>query len=108
MAVTYLITFEIEPRQRGLFLDLLTGVLDAMRNEPNFHEAVLHVDPADPHRMMLYETWESHDDVVAVELLRPYRRAWHDALPDLLRKPREISIWQPLRADRAETGRRSA
>jgi|SRR3954469_6101930 quinol monooxygenase YgiN len=105
MPVTYLITFEIVPEQRGRFLDLLTGVLDAMRNEPNFHEAVLHVDPEDAHRMMLYETWESHDDVMTVQLHRPYRQAWHDALPLLLRKPREISIWHPLRADRVETGR---
>jgi quinol monooxygenase YgiN len=101
MPVTYLIKFEVVPAKRSLFLELLTGVLDAMRSEPMFHEAVLHVDPENEHRMMLYETWESHDDVMSVQLHRSYREKWHDALPGLLREPRDISIWHPLRADRA-------
>jgi quinol monooxygenase YgiN len=49
--------------------------------------------------MMLYETWESHEDVVTVQLQRPYRKKWHDALAEMLREPRDISIWCPLRAD---------
>jgi quinol monooxygenase YgiN len=100
MPITYLIKFEVVPEKRELFLSLLTGVLDAMRREPMFHEAILHRDPESADRFMLYETWESHDDVLAVQLQRPYRQAWHEALPDLLRQPRDISIWQPLRADR--------
>ena len=43
--------------------------------------------PRPEDRFMLYETWESHEDVMAVQLQRPYRRAWHDALPALLRTP---------------------
>ena len=56
---------------------------------------------------MLYETWESHEDVMAVQLQSPYRRAWHDALPALLRRPRDVTVWQPLRADRNSTTHRS-
>jgi quinol monooxygenase YgiN len=37
--------------------------------------------------------------VLTEQLQRPYRQAWHDALPALLRRPRDISIWQPLRSD---------
>ena len=33
MSVTYLIKFDVHPDQRENFLDLLTGVLDAMRRE---------------------------------------------------------------------------
>jgi hypothetical protein len=65
-----------------------------------FHEAVLHRDPASENRFMLYETWESHGDVIGVQLLRPYRQAWHEALPTLLEQERDITIWEPLRADR--------
>ena len=50
---------------------------------------------------MLYETWEDHEDVLQVQLQRPYRKAWHDALPGLLAAERDIAIWQPLRADHA-------
>jgi quinol monooxygenase YgiN len=61
---------------------------------------LLHRDPADPHRLMLYETWEDHDEVLRVQLHRPYREAWHRALDELLVEPRDVSVWEPLRADR--------
>jgi (4S)-4-hydroxy-5-phosphonooxypentane-2,3-dione isomerase len=107
MPVTYLIKFDVHPAERENFLDLLTGVLDAMRSEPMFHEAILHRDPESEDRFMLYETWERHEDVMAVQLQRPYRRAWHDALPALLRTPRDVTVWQPLRADRNPASQRS-
>ena len=100
MPVTYLIEFHVVPDRRDRFLELLAGVLDAMRKELTFHQAILHRDPGSEHRFMLYETWESHDDVVNVQLHRPYRRAWHDALPTLLERERDITVWEPMRADR--------
>jgi quinol monooxygenase YgiN len=99
MPVTYLIKFQVVPERREQFLKLLNGVLDAMRSEPMFHEAILHSDPTSDNLFMLYETWESHEDVVNVQLQRPYRRAWHEALPTLLEQERDITIWEPLRAD---------
>jgi quinol monooxygenase YgiN len=102
MAVTYMIKFNVVRDRRARFLALLEGVLDAMRSEPMFHEAMLHRDPASDCRFMLYETWEDHDDVLNVQLHRPYRRAWHAALPVLLAEDRDITIWQTLRADRAQ------
>jgi quinol monooxygenase YgiN len=101
MSVTYVIKFEIAPGKREAFLALLTGVLDAMRHESTFIEAMLHADPEDENRLMLYESWTDHDDVVNVQINRPYRRAFHEALPLMLSKPRDISIWHALRADRA-------
>lgn len=101
MAITYVIKFQVIPTERARFLLLLEGVLNAMRSEPMFREAILHQDPASDNRFMLYETWEDHDDVLNVQLHRPYRQAWHEALPTLLEKDREITIWEPLRADRA-------
>ncbi|HEX6039747.1 putative quinol monooxygenase, partial [Longimicrobium sp.] len=84
MSITYSIQFNVRPDQRERFLGLLEGVLDAMRGEPMFHEAVLHRDPADENRFMLYESWEDHDDVLANQLGRPYRQAWHQALDEIL------------------------
>ena len=34
-----------------------------------------------------------------IQLHRAYRRAWHDALPELLRTPRDVTVWEPIRAD---------
>jgi quinol monooxygenase YgiN len=101
MSVTYVIKFQIVPDQYDAFLALLNGVLDAMRHESTFVEAMLHADPDDANRLMLYETWQDHQDVVNVQIHRPYRRAFHEALPKMLAAPRDISIWRCLRADRA-------
>ena len=103
MAITYVIKFQVIATERARFLLLLEGVLNAMRSEPTFREAILHQDPASDCRFMLYETWEDHDDVLNVQLHRPYRQAWHEALPTLLEKDREIAIWKPLRTDRCGT-----
>ena len=103
--VTYVIVFDVVPELRSEFLELLEAVLDAMRGESTFREAILHRDPNDENRFMLYETWQSHQDVIDVQLKRPYRQRWHDALPRLLRQGRAVTIWQPLRADRAVTAR---
>jgi autoinducer 2-degrading protein len=102
MPVTYLVKFQVVPERRAEFLERLEAALDAMRDEPMFHAAILHRDPQSEHRFMLYETWEDHEDVLSVQLHRPYRRAWHDALPALLEQERDISIWQPMRADRKQ------
>jgi quinol monooxygenase YgiN len=101
MPIAYVVKFHVRPSQRDRFHELLAGVLDAMRDEPMFREAVLHRDPESEHRFMLYEIWESHEDVLAVQLKRSYREAWHAALPELLEQPREIAIWEPLRVDRS-------
>jgi autoinducer 2-degrading protein len=102
MPVTYLVKFQVVPERCDQFLELLQGVLDAMREEPTFHQAALHRDPQSDHRFMLYETWESHEDVVNVQLHRPYRGALHEALPTLLTQERDITIWEPLRSDRKQ------
>jgi len=99
MPITYLIEFDVVPEQRDRFLSLLNGVLDAMRGEPMFHQATLHQDPVSPYRFMLHETWESHEDVLEVQLARPYREEWHDALPQFLTRPRDVSMWKSLRGD---------
>jgi len=100
MPVTYMIKFHVVPEKREEFLCLLHDVLDAMRSETTYREAILHRDPECDNTFMLYETWESHDDVLNVQLHRPYRQAWHAALPHILNGEREISVWQKIRVDR--------
>ena len=46
-----------------------------MSHEDMFVEAKLHLDPGREHRYMLYETWKDHQNVVDVQLVRPYRTA---------------------------------
>ena len=99
MSVTYIIGFTVRPEQRSRFLKLLNGVLDAMRHEPMFVSAALNSDPTDENHFLLQETWADHQDVLDVQLKRPYRGEWHAALVELLAAPRDISMWQPMRSD---------
>ncbi|RDI58609.1 putative quinol monooxygenase [Microvirga subterranea] len=97
--VTFIVTVALKPGCEEEFFGLLTPVLDAMRHEPTFINAVLHQDPEDPSRFMLYETWADLDDVVQVQMHRTYRKPFWDRLPDLLREPRRIETWTPMRRD---------
>ncbi len=99
MSVTYVIGFTVRPEQRARFLKLLNGVLDAMRHEPMFVSATLNSDLGDANHFLLQETWADHQDVLDVQLKRPYREEWHAALEELLAAPRDISMWQPMRSD---------
>ncbi len=97
--VTFVVTLLLKPGCEQAFLDLLGPVLDAMRHEATFVDAVLHRDPENPLRFMLYETWTSLEDVVQVQMHRDYRQAYWDGLPDLLAEDRQVQVWKPLRGD---------
>lgn len=96
MSVAYVIHFRVRDGQRERFLELLTNVLRAMAHEANYRSATLHEDPVDPRRFLLHEVWADHDDVVEVQIHRPYRKDWHEALPELLDGDRHIEVWQPV------------
>ncbi|TNC10719.1 antibiotic biosynthesis monooxygenase [Methylobacterium terricola] len=98
MSVAYTITFTLRRGQRERFLRLLTEVMEAMRHEATYRGATLHEDPGDPARFLLHDIWADHEDVVNVQIHRPYRQAWHEALPDLLQGERRIEIWRPIDA----------
>lgn len=99
MHETYVITFHVKADRVSRFRELLDPVLDAMRHEATFVQAQLLVDPDRPTLFQLCETWTDREDVLNVQLHRPYRATWHAALDDLLEQPREVRIWRPLRSD---------
>jgi quinol monooxygenase YgiN len=97
--VTFVITFRVKPEHAEEFHALLSPVLDAMRHEATFINAVLHRDAQDPSRVMLYETWSDLDDVVNEQIHRDYRQAYWDRLPELLMETQRIETWYPTRID---------
>ncbi len=97
--IAVVVTIQVKQGREREFLELLRPVLDAMRHEGTFVNAVLHRDPEDPSRFMIYETWADRTDLVDVQVHRDYRRAYMDGLSDLLHSPRDIQVWQPVRSD---------
>lgn len=96
---TYVIIFHLKAGTQAQFLALLEPVLDAMRDEITFINAALHRDPASETTYMLYETWLDREDVLNVQMHRPYRQAFWNTLPQLLAQPRQIQVWKPVRTD---------
>jgi quinol monooxygenase YgiN len=98
-ALVVVVSLHVKPGHEEEFLRLVAPVLDAMRHEATFVNAALHQDPEDPARFLLYETWADRDDLVEVQMRRPYRSAYEARLPEILREPRRAEIWRPLRGD---------
>ena len=97
--VVLVIGLHLKEDAEAEFMSLLRPLLDAMRHEATFINTVLHRDPQDPTRLMLYETWADMTDLVDVQVNRPYRAAYAARLDDLLCEPRTVEIWQRLRSD---------
>ena len=97
-----LVTVPIKPGREDEYLVLVNAVNDAMRNEPTFVNTILHRAADDPTEFMLYETWRDRADFFDVQMKRPYRAEYEARLPDLLRAPRKMQVFEPLRADHSE------
>jgi quinol monooxygenase YgiN len=95
----FVVYLHIKPDRQDDFLRLLTPLLDAMRYEETFINTVLHQDPHDTTRFMLYETWANREEFFEVQIQRPYRLDYEAKLPDLLEEPRQAELWQPMRGD---------
>ncbi|GAA3079443.1 putative quinol monooxygenase [Pseudonocardia yunnanensis] len=99
MTIVMIVSNHVRDGHADEYLQIVQPVLDAMRHEPTFLNTALHQDPADPTRFMLYETWADRDEFFQVQMKRAYRIAYENRLPEILRTPREIRFWTPLRAD---------
>lgn len=99
MDVIYTVYFHVRHGCEQEFVEIITPVMDAMRHEATFVNAVLHAHPEDSTRFMLYETWSDADDVEQVQLHRSYRQPFWSRLPHILASPREVQTWSKQRAD---------
>jgi len=98
-SLTIIVINWVKPGCELEYQRLVEPVLDAMRYEPTFINTILHQDVEDPARFMLYETWADRDDFFDVQRHKPYRAEYERLLHNLLRVPREITSFNPLRSD---------
>jgi quinol monooxygenase YgiN len=52
----------------------------------------------DPDTIMLFETWLDRENFMLEQLKRSYRAQYEARLPELLRTPRELSFYAPIRS----------
>ena len=77
---------------------LLNVVFDAMKVEDTFVNATALRGADDPDTIMLVETWLDRENFMSEQLKRPYRELYEARLPELLRAPRELSVFEPIRS----------
>lgn len=94
-----LATIHVKPGCEDEYLSIVNPVNDAMRHEPTFVNTVLHRSVDDPTLFMIHETWLDQEDFFSVQMKRPYRVEYEARLPALLRHPREMKVFEPLRSD---------
>ena len=94
-----LTTVHVKPGCEKEFLALVHPVNDIMRHELTFISTLLHQSSDDPSLFMLHEMWLDADDFFSVKMKREYRKDYEARLPALLREPREMKIFRPLRSD---------
>ena len=95
---TILVSIPLKPGRADEFLALLNDVFDAMKVEETFVNATALRSADDPDTIMLYETWLDRENFMSEQMKRPYREKYEARLPELLRAPREVSFFEPIRS----------
>jgi quinol monooxygenase YgiN len=93
------VSYHVKHGHEAEYLALVNPVIDAMRHEKTFINTVLNQDPEDPTLFMVYETWADKKDFLEVQMKREYRKPYEARLLEILRTPRTMQFWQPLRED---------
>jgi quinol monooxygenase YgiN len=94
-----LVYIALKPDFEDEYLSLINGVVDQMRHEASFVNAVVHRSADDPTLFVLHETWLDREEFFAVQMKRPYRQTYEARLPEIMRAPREVKILEPLRRE---------
>lgn len=89
----------VKPGCEGEYLKLVLPIIDEMRHEASFINNIIHRATNDPTRFMIYETWADREDVFNVQIRPDYRKTYEARLPEMLRTPREMTFWDPVRSD---------
>jgi quinol monooxygenase YgiN len=95
---TILVSIPLKPGRATEFVALLNDVFDAMKVEDTFVNATALRSANDPDTIMLVETWLDRENFMSEQLKRPYRAQYEARLPELLRTPRELSFYEPIRS----------
>ena len=95
---TILVSIPLKRGGADEFLALLNDVFDAMKFEDTFVNATALRSADNPDTIMLVETWLDREQFMSEQMKRPYRELYEARLPDLLRTPREVSFYEPIRS----------
>ena len=87
----------VKPERVEEWLSAVKEIIQHMSREEAFVACYLHRDASDPNLFTLYERWnESSVESFLQNQMKPYRLAYDAKLPELLQRPREPAILEPI------------
>src|SRR4029077_2813939 len=95
---TLLVDIPLKPGRADEFMALLNDVFEAMKVEETFVSATALRGTQDPDTILLCENWIDRENFMSVQLKRSYRDRYEARLPELLRSPRKLSFFEPIRS----------
>ena len=93
-----LVDVPLKPGRADEFMAQLNDVFEAMKVEETFVSASALRSAEDPDTILLCENWIDRENFMSVQLKRPYRDRYEAGVPELLRSPRKLSFFEPIRS----------
>jgi quinol monooxygenase YgiN len=94
--VVLYVRFKTKAGKKDEFRQQLYAVIETMKEEPAFVNAIIHDDPNHPDDIVIYETWQgTRESWLKNEFTRPYRASYEKLLAGLLEE-RDIVFLTPV------------
>lgn len=95
--LVFYVKLYVKPERVDDWLSAVREIIEHMSHEDAFVACYLHRDASDPSLFTLYERWnEPSVESFLQNQMKPYRIAYDAKLPELLQRPREPAVLQPI------------
>ena len=88
-----LVKYKTQPGKDSLALLRLKNLISNVKNEPNYVNIVIHIDPNDKTNILLYEEWKSEIYYKGEHMNTQHLRQFMIDSRSFLAGPPEISFW---------------
>ena len=92
--IIVILKFKAQPEKGVLAVSELTNLIENVKQEPNFVEITLHVDPQDNSNILLYEEWEDEDYYNSDHMQTEHITEFMEKSRDFLTGPPDITFWK--------------
>jgi quinol monooxygenase YgiN len=89
-----LVKYKTQPSKENDVVDALTKLIGQVKNEPNFVNIKLHVDPKDKTNILLYEEWSDENYYVSKHMKTEHLQNFILESRNFLAGPPEITFWK--------------
>lgn len=89
-----LVKYKTLPGKDSLALSTLKSLIAKVKEEPNFVNIIIHIDPSDKSNILLYEKWANEDYYKGEHMKTPHLLQFMNDARSFLGGPPEITFWK--------------